>query len=413
VRPVSLVSFLTFAAGLFLGGCAAPNFKPKQNFDRINLCPQFSSQENIKLSKELEDALYQVRDRHPGFVDTVACGDTSLPTLKVAVGKTDLVDLGEIITASGVTAAGIAISPILWLNGIYGAIFWLDFPNNLTEVEYDFDDRFETADIRLRRNSESSSWSRDTAANILLQKNAFLARTDLVVNHLKLSSSFDYERARRIERRQASLAVEQAEADRLYRYMEAGGSIALGINHVWYGGATDAWIANHGGGRLYADFIVKNWVVAGSFSPWTVKPRKDLVVGTDTVYRYLKVNPVKLNLALGYIFDIRGLFQVEPAIGYTNAIFSAIDAAKKLNKNIDIPSSGGLLLELNLTRRLFGTKARFFGVRMGGAVGLVDFSGTHASLGSNYYSLSATLIFRGTGRIISGTKETPTKRPDR
>jgi len=169
----------------------------------------------------------------------------------------------------------------------------------------------------------------------------------------------------------------------------------IGVSQYFYNEPTANWLSNHGGPLFGFSVAYENWNIGARFKPYTINPTKNLDFNNTVLSNKAKLNPVKFDFYIGYSFDMKRNFSIEPYIGYSETMFVVINE-KELNDKFNIPSSFGTIIGITLNKYI-PTKKKYeyytFFANIG--IGLVDYTRTHKSLGMGYIDLSMGVAFKG------------------
>jgi hypothetical protein len=180
-----------------------------------------------------------------------------------------------------------------------------------------------------------------------------------------------------------------------------GFRVDFGVAGYKYNDKTAAWLGNHLG-WLFGFYVVHNKLNFGfKFKPWTVSPSKDLVFGNDTLKSNADLNPVKLDLTLGYSLDFKYNFSLEPYAGLNRTVFIVINE-KDLGKTYDLKTSYGLTVGITLNKYFSFKDYQYVSIFSNLGYSFTDFKRTHEQLGVGYleWSLGIGLKFNTKKKTI-------------
>ena len=174
-----------------------------------------------------------------------------------------------------------------------------------------------------------------------------------------------------------------------------GAKLNIGISKYNYGTKTKKWLGNHYGPTFNLTLLYKNFRFGFGFKPWTVNPKEELSFNGNTLTTFAKLNPIKLELTLGYNFFLFSNINIESYLGYSNNSFHVINE-DVIGKKYKITSTNGYTFGLNLYKDLF----RFnpydnMQVYLNFNYNFVDFSKVNSQLDKNFYGFIFGLSFQG------------------
>lgn len=158
----------------------------------------------------------------------------------------------------------------------------------------------------------------------------------------------------------------------------------VGISRYYYNEDTKNWIGNHFGPNFGASVSYNKFSFGGRFKPWTVNPLKEIDFQGNVLPKNANLNPIKLDLYLGYSFDFDHLISIEPQIGYTKSMFFVINE-DQLQQNYWIKENRGLLLAMSLNKYFKFNNYDFLAIFANFGYATNDFTKTHPDLGKGYF----------------------------
>lgn len=158
----------------------------------------------------------------------------------------------------------------------------------------------------------------------------------------------------------------------------------VGVSKYYYNENTKNWLGNHFGPNFGASISYNKFSFGGRFKPWTVDPLKELDFQGNNLPTSAELNPIKLDLYLGYSFDFDHLISIEPQMGYTKSLFRVINE-DQLQQNYRIKENRGLLLALSLNKYFKYNNYNFFAIFANVGYATNDFTKTHRDLGKGYF----------------------------
>jgi hypothetical protein len=178
-----------------------------------------------------------------------------------------------------------------------------------------------------------------------------------------------------------------------YKKNKLGFRVDFGLAGYKYNDKTAAWLGNHLG-LLFGFYVVYDKFNLGfKFKPWTVSPSKDLVFGNDTLRNDAKLNPIKLDLTIGYSIDFKYNFSLEPYAGLNRTVFLVINE-KDLGKMYDLKTSYGLTVGITLNKYFSFKDYQYVSIFSNIGYSFTDFKRTHEQLGVGYLDWSIGIGFK-------------------
>jgi hypothetical protein len=171
----------------------------------------------------------------------------------------------------------------------------------------------------------------------------------------------------------------------------------LGATGFRYEKNTKTWLGNHGSGLLGFGLAYQNWTFALRMKFWTVRPARALLVDGDSLTSAARLNPVKFDYLLGYSFNLKRQFSIEPYIGYARHRFFVINE-EELQKDLDLRTGRGFLAGATFNKYFQTKHYHFIAVFLSFGYASTDLSRVHPSLGKGYAEASAGIAFKGFGR---------------
>lgn len=168
----------------------------------------------------------------------------------------------------------------------------------------------------------------------------------------------------------------------------------IGVSKYYYNTKMVEWIGNHGGPNFNLILTIDKFNVGIRFKPWTVNPKTSLVFNNDTLHEYAKLNPVKLDYYLGYSFDFRHNFSVEPYLGLSHTRFSVINE-DELNKTFSIPNAKGFIVGVTCNEYFKIKNHEYVSVFAGLGYAFVDYRKVNKNLDIGYFEWTVGIAYKG------------------
>ncbi len=173
-----------------------------------------------------------------------------------------------------------------------------------------------------------------------------------------------------------------------------GLQFGFGISKFIYQAGTENWIGNHTSPDIKFILYHNNLSFGLNFKPWTVNPKNNLFVGGDTLSSFADLNPIKLELNIGYNYNVTNTTSIESYIGYLNSSFHVINQ-DVLQKKYNISSQHGITLGANINKYIEFLPYQYIVFYLNTNYNFSDYTKIHPSLGSSFYAIELGVAFKG------------------
>ena len=167
----------------------------------------------------------------------------------------------------------------------------------------------------------------------------------------------------------------------------------LAVVGYTYNQKTAAWLGNHLGPSFDVGFAYRQWNFGLRFRPWTLRPQKELVFDGDTLKNAADLNPTKLDYYLGYSFDFKRNFSLEPYLGWNRSRFYVINQ-EQLNKTYSIHRAGGIITGFSLNKYFRIKEFQFLSTFLSLGYSFTNFKKTHEDLDNGYFEWSFGVAYK-------------------
>lgn len=104
-----------------------------------------------------------------------------------------------------------------------------------------------------------------------------------------------------------------------------GFRMELGFSNYYYGKNMTSWIGQHGSPNFNFYAVYKKLTFGIRMKPWTIDPKRMLVVQNQLVPTNAQLNVIKSDIILGYSLDFNRLLSIEPFVGLNTNNFVVIN----------------------------------------------------------------------------------------
>jgi len=170
--------------------------------------------------------------------------------------------------------------------------------------------------------------------------------------------------------------------------------LGFGTSTNYYQVKTTEWIGNHKSKVIFITLGKRNFNINVLFKPQTVNPLKGLNFDGVPLPQQAELNPIKLEMNLGYEYEMIYNFRIEPYLGYLNQSFTVINE-EEIGHTYNIKSANGLTIGVNLFKYIYFGRGFSLGAFVNGNGNLINFQNVNPDLGNNYFALSFGLLFMG------------------
>ena len=173
-----------------------------------------------------------------------------------------------------------------------------------------------------------------------------------------------------------------------------GLQLGAGPTKFYYDRKTEQYFGNHWSGDMKLAIYYENMSFSGGFRPMTVNVKEPLYFGGKELNELADLNVVKLDLMIGYNFNVLPMLSVEPYVGYLSTVFPVINQ-DVLNQVYNIPSARGASLGFNINKYFELSAFQYLVLSLNNNVGLSNYSYTHPMLGNSFYAISFGVAYKG------------------
>ena len=165
-------------------------------------------------------------------------------------------------------------------------------------------------------------------------------------------------------------------------------SMGMGLSYskYYYAPETSSWLSDFSAPSIYILGRYRQFELLLTFRPTTINPKRNLVFNADTLTAAAQLNPIKLDLSLGYKVKLTNNSLFTPYLGYSISSFTVINE-DQIGKKYDIPSTSGITLGANISYLLPVSFAWDIEFLLGAHYSFIDYSKVHPSLGKNYWGV--------------------------
>lgn len=129
----------------------------------------------------------------------------------------------------------------------------------------------------------------------------------------------------------------------------AGFRIDVGGFYHRYNGLTKNWLGDYNSPGISFKFNINQFFASYRFLPTTVNPGISMMINSEELTRFAKLNVLNNNVYLGYSFDFPYLISFQPKVGWNGVYFVVINE-EELNKTYDIPKVNGWFVGADLNK---------------------------------------------------------------
>ena len=173
-----------------------------------------------------------------------------------------------------------------------------------------------------------------------------------------------------------------------------GLEVGFGISKFTYDIGTKGWLGNHTSPDIKFTLFCENISFGFNFKPWTVNPAKELIAGGDTLSTFADLNPIKIELNIGYNYNLTNTISLQPYIGYLNSSFHVINE-DVLKKKFSIASQPGITIGSNINKYLEFKPYQYTVIYLNLNYDFSDYTKIHSSLGKKFYAMEMGVAFKG------------------
>ena len=170
--------------------------------------------------------------------------------------------------------------------------------------------------------------------------------------------------------------------------------VDIGFNHYLYNSRTRNWLGNHNGALLGLSIAYGDFSLGAKFKPATVNPRETLEFNGEFLTREAKLNPIKIDYEIGYSFNLKHNFSIEPYIALTSNSFIVINE-EELGKTYEIDDTRGLTIGTTLNKYFRLKDFRFLALFARYGYGLSNFRKTNNNLDAGYSDIAVGIAYKG------------------
>lgn len=174
-----------------------------------------------------------------------------------------------------------------------------------------------------------------------------------------------------------------------------GMRFGLGFSSFKYDDNTKDIIGNHGGANFNLSFSYDKWNLGVRFKPWTVNPKQEITVNNKTLPKFADVNVIKLDYYIGYSFDFKKLYSVEPYIGYNNSLFVVINEDELRDTFSFDNKASGLIFGTTFNKYFEFQDFNYISVFVDLGYSTTNLSDIHPTLGKGYFEFSIGVAIKG------------------
>ena len=186
----------------------------------------------------------------------------------------------------------------------------------------------------------------------------------------------------------------QFKAFRCTKISKVGFRLDLGFNHYRYNNKTKNWLGNHNGPLVGLTLAWGNLNLGGKFKIATINTHTDLDFNGDQLSINTKLNPVKVDIDLGYSINLKHSISIEPFIAVTLHDFIVLDV-EDLGNNYDINKLWAPMVGTTINKYFPLDDYRFVSIFIRYGYGLADFKKVNKDLGFGYSDLSLGIGLKG------------------
>jgi hypothetical protein len=164
----------------------------------------------------------------------------------------------------------------------------------------------------------------------------------------------------------------------------------VAISNYFYGDKTNSWLGQEGGANFNFILVYNKLNLGFRFKPMTVNPKTELDFNGQTLPKSAKLNNIRIDYFLGYSFDFKWLFSIEPYLGYNSTTFLVINE-DEIKQEFSFNKTGGLILGATLNKYFSLKNYGYVALFSSAGYSFVDYERVHPDLDNGYFEWSIHL----------------------